>query len=363
MFRFDEVDLVEFEMKESGNFNFFLISGDKCYKTGFIQIPPKFLHQDNIKLITLVSKWMGSVNNWEKYYETIKGLGYNMIHFTPLQQRGISNSPYSIKDQLKLSDDLFEDKLKVELELELEHSLKLMNEKFQIFGMTDIVWNHTACDSEWLIEHPEAGYNLDNSPHLKSAYALDESILKFSSILLSTYGISGELKDENDLLEMMKVFKFKHLPKYRLWEFFVIDVSSSERKLEKYIETPVEVSANRHILIKSLKDAENNDGKWDRFSNGMNLDAVISFYSKQIESIRTCDQCERDHQISLLLADYRYALDQLNLKKYQEFDEIIEIACRNIYARAQYERISEHGPRLGKVSQRYVNTLSVIRLI
>lgn len=293
---------------------------------------------------------MGSPDNWEKYFDIIKKLDYNMIHFTPLQQRGISNSPYSIKDQLKLSDDIFKS------EEELEIILKVMNEKYEIFGMTDIVWNHTACDSDWLIEHPEAGFNLENSSHLKVAFDLDESILSFSSVLTtSVYGISGELKNETDLLEMMKVFKDKHLPKSRLWEYFVINVSQSERQLEEYIEINldnIKNMENTRISIKTLKEAEENDRKCDRFSNKMNLNAVISFYSNLIEGIRSCDRFQRSHLLSLLLADYRKQLDQLNLAKYQRYDEIIDVACRNIFNRALYERIAENGPKLGPVSKR-----------
>ena len=331
-------------MNESGTFKFYLTSGDKCYNSGFIQIPPNFLHQDNIKLVTLVSKWMGSLDNWEKYFKIVKELGYNMIHFTPLQERGISNSPYSIKDQLKLSDDIFKE------EKELENILKLMNENYEIFGMTDIVWNHTACDSDWLIEHPEAGFNLENSPHLKVAFDLDESILTFSSTLSS-----GDLKNETDLLEMMANFKEKHLPKTKLWEYFVINVSKSERELEKFIENnlnDIENIEKPKLLIKNLKEAEENDGKWCRFSNKMNLNSVISYYSNQIEEIKSCDLCQRSHLLSLLLADYRRQLDDLNLEKYQKYDEIIDVACRNIFNRALYERIAENGPKIGPVSKR-----------
>lgn len=298
-------------------------------------------------MITLVSKWMGSLDNWEKYYEIVKKLGYNMIHFTPLQQRGISNSPYSIKDQLKLSNDIFKS------EKELENVLKLMNEKFEIYGMIDIVWNHTACDSDWLIDHPEAGFNLENSPHLKVAYDLDESILSFSSNLKTIYGISGELRNETDLLEMIKIFKDKHLPKTRLWEYFVINVSQSERQLEEFVETKADdLILKTRVAIKNLKEAEENDGKWNRFSTKMNINSVISFYSNQIEEIRSCDHSHRSQLISLLLADYRRNLDQLNLEKYQKYDEIIDVACRNIFNRALYERISDNGPKLGSVSER-----------
>ena len=77
-----------------------------------------------------------------------------------------------------------------------------------------------------------------------------------------------ETKNENDLLEMMKTFKDKHLPKYRLWEYFVINVNAAERQLEEYIEKSIMddlLSASQRILIKSLKEAEIFDDKWTDF--------------------------------------------------------------------------------------------------
>ena len=82
----------------------------------------------------------------------------------------------------------------------------------------------------------------------------------------------------------------------------------------------------------------------------MNLEAVGSFYSKEIELIRSCDLCKRSQLLSHLLTSYRKELDQLNLEKYHKYDDIIEVACRNIFNRASYERIADHGPKLGNVS-------------
>lgn len=343
-------------LQETGTFSFKLISENKSYSEGFIQVPPKIFNPDDIKLITLISKFMGPFeNNWEKFFKDIKSLDYNMIHFTPLQQRGISNSPYSINNQLKLSDDLFtigrfenrEDKI---------NSLKIffekMEKKFGIFVMTDIVWNHTACDSDWLVDHPDAGYNLENSPHLKSAYELDENILDFSSNL-KFYNINGELRNDNDLLKMMIIFKEMQLPKAKLWEFFVINLKQSENQLKEAIENGTRFEEEKYckLSIKSLKDAETNDGKFDRFSNRMDLDKVILFYSIEINNIYN-NPFQSKQLLSLLLSDYRSQLDLLNISKYQEYDEIIDTICKNIYNRALYERIAENGPKIGIVSER-----------
>lgn len=113
---------------------------------------------DAISMLTIVPKWMPKMNLWPVYFQYFQQSGYNMIHYAPISERGISNSPYSIKNQLSLSSELFEDGIS---ESEKESVLKSMiNKAYQnheIFSAVDIVWNHTSCDSPWLLEHPEAG--------------------------------------------------------------------------------------------------------------------------------------------------------------------------------------------------------------
>lgn len=335
---------------QSGTVQYHLQTANRCYAPGFIQLPPPAIRPDDLKIITLVSKWMGNdLERWPRAFESIKKLGYNMIHFTPLQKRGLSNSPYSIQNQLELSDDLFaESGLSIEEKLkQFKSLLEIMQKDYNLMGMIDMVWNHTACDSPWLLEHPEAGYNLENSPHLKVAFDLDEAILKFSAELEDSG--RGLVSDENALLSLLNEFKEQMLPNVKLWEYFVIDVTSSEHELETAIKASIKIPK---LPINSLSEAVTFDKKFDRFSHQMNLDFVLSFYASQIENYLHAPLIQRDTLLSQILAEYRRELDELNLSRYQKYDEVINRACQNIFNRFQYERLAEHGPKLGPISRK-----------
>ena len=49
-----------------------------------------------------------------------------------------------------------------------------------MFGIIDIVLNHTANNSEWIHKHPEASYNTDNIPRLWPAWLLDKELSDIS---------------------------------------------------------------------------------------------------------------------------------------------------------------------------------------
>jgi glycogen debranching enzyme len=57
----------------------------------------------------------------------------------------------------------------------LEAVLEKMENEYGIAGIVDVVWNHTAINSPWLGDHPEATYNILNCPYLTPAFIIDQA--------------------------------------------------------------------------------------------------------------------------------------------------------------------------------------------
>jgi glycogen debranching enzyme len=132
--------------------------GGAAVKDEIINLP-----LSGVSLLSTVSKWMGPVSKWQDFFAEASDRGYNMLHWTPLQERGDSNSPYSIKDQLRYEPSMFDDPQSVEDDggvAKMEEVLDLARDRYGLLHLTDVVLNHTANNSPWLEEHPEAGQSI-----------------------------------------------------------------------------------------------------------------------------------------------------------------------------------------------------------
>ncbi len=119
-----EVDgYAQIEVSFSGSFRFYCAVAESGYKdevcSGYFVVDPLIhvplfdannkptgdeteVRLDAVCMQTVVTKHLGPVEEWKSRLRTSKESGYNMIHFTPVQHLGASNSAYSIKDQLKV---------------------------------------------------------------------------------------------------------------------------------------------------------------------------------------------------------------------------------------------------------------------
>jgi glycogen debranching enzyme len=117
-----------------------------------------YLPLDGLAMLTVVSKWMGPISNWREHFAEAGDRGYTMLHWTPLQERGSSDSPYSIKDQKHYDPSIFMGDVDPgTIDTRVKEILRVAKEDYGLLNLTDVVLNHTASDSPWLLDHPEAG--------------------------------------------------------------------------------------------------------------------------------------------------------------------------------------------------------------
>lgn len=100
-----------------------------------------------------------------------------------------------------------------------------------MFGIVDIVLNHTAGNSSWIQQHPEACYNIDEVPRLWPAYLLDAELVQmtndFSQGAVRWCPSAPYLNNENDLSQVM-VEMTKRARALKLYEFFLCEFDRNQ---------------------------------------------------------------------------------------------------------------------------------------
>ncbi|KAH3682838.1 hypothetical protein WICPIJ_006177 [Wickerhamomyces pijperi] len=347
---------LDFKVYQPGPYSYYVSYKDeddvlRTTRKFYIVCPPslsingQFLPLNSIALESVISKWMGPRSDWDGVFEEIRKKGYNMVHFTPLQQRGHSNSPYSIYDQLTYDPELFKD------EHEVASLTKSLQEEKGLLSITDIVFNHTADNSEWLREHPDSGYNKETAPHLTSAIELDGMLLEFSC-QLKELGYPTVLSTVQDLLRVMEGIKEHVLAKLKLWEFYAINVKS----------TVEEISENWGELSKQLKDVPVDEN----VRSSLSKLALFTSDNSATFTLRCRDENKVDlvSFLSILNSVYQFSsidqvkemsqkvLDEMNVPRYKEYDSDVEFILEQLFNRIKYLRIDDHGPKLGEITEK-----------
>lgn len=278
-----------------------------------------------------------------------------MIHFTPLQVRGASNSPYSLYDQLGWDPDCFP-----QGEKDVQHMVDSLEHNHSLLSLTDIVLNHTANNSKWLLEHPEAGYNLTTAPWLESAYVLDTQLLVFSS-KLEELGYPRELKSTDDLIKVMDGIKKHVVSELRLWEYYALDV-------DRDVDAAIDSWAAGKL---SLPEGSFNGDPDNLKGASLKEQAAYLIQNGLLGNERLGERFRRHIDpkvsaglISVLFAKYRgeadesairsklvQILDVVNVPFYEEYDKEIGEILQQLFNRIKYVRLDDHGPKLGPIDQ------------
>ncbi|XP_067846093.1 glycogen debranching enzyme [Heptranchias perlo] len=335
------------DLQISGSFYFYFGLGDQKRGGGFIVVDPilrvgldnQVLPLDCVCAQTYLSKCLGPLNEWEDRLKVSKQSGYNMIHFTPLQTLGLSRSCYSLADQLELNPD-FSQPDKTYNWNDVARLVEKLKKEWNVLCITDVVYNHTAANSNWLQKHPECSYNILNSPHLRPAWLLDRALYHLScDVAEGKYedrGLPALIENEKHLNSIRTIMWEEIYPKLRLWEFFQVNVNKVVDDFRNILLHGEKKKCDTKQPFKIIQDPE-----FKRFGCVVNMSIALKVFVPHGNSPDEIEEC---------CNWLRTRLEELNMERYQEMQYHQEQAVNCTVGTVTYERLADHGPKLGPVT-------------
>lgn len=352
----------EVEMVKAGSFRYyFTMEGhddiERADGFGFFLVDPELtigksrsrLPLDGIRCQTVLSKLLGPFSEWEGRLVVAKYSGYNVVHFTPLQALGASNSAYALNDLSTLNPVFSTDDRKIDFG-DIQQLVKHLNDEHGLLSFTDLVFNHISTESHWLSDHPECIYNLNNSPHLKPAYILDRCLIRFSEEVAhgvwELAGIPSTLSEEVHLESMAKVLHDCVLPELRLEEFFQVSVDRTVTRFRSLIGRDDRENEKEELKSGTLSDLRIiPDPSFRRLRGSVDMRLALQLFYDTLHS-----ECSVEERIQQACKSLKAELERLNAVAKAAMMRHLSAVVRNFVANARYRFVDSNGLKLGKVT-------------
>ncbi|TLS24834.1 hypothetical protein PpBr36_09099 [Pyricularia pennisetigena] len=324
-----------------------------------LQLDGRPLPLPALSIFSVISKFMGKYpSDWERHLRGISDRGYNMIHFTPLQTRGTSNSPYSLYDQLSWDPECFP-----EGEKDIKKLVESLEKNHSLLSLTDIVLNHTADNSEWLLEHPEAGYNLTTAPWLELPFLIDTKLLELG-FNLAKLGLPTDVKSEADVLAIMDAVKKEVISAIRMWEYYVVDVESNAAVAAEawaagkgsFPDGSLGPEGPAGLKSASLAERAQYVIKYglsgtDRMGERFRRKVVPEVAAGVLDAVLGRPEGDQGPDSGAARQKMIEILQAVNVPFYEEYDKDSAEILEQTFNRIKYVRLDEHGPKLGPINE------------
>ncbi|KAJ8409510.1 hypothetical protein AAFF_G00229110 [Aldrovandia affinis] len=300
---------------------------------------------DCISIQTYLTKCLGPLDEWLDRLQVTKESGYNMIHLTPLQVLGLSRSCYSLADQLELNPD-FSPPGKSYTWTDVGALVEKLKKEWNVLCITDVVYNHTAANSPWIREHPECGYNLVNSPHLKPAWVLDRALWHLTDDIAhgkyENQGLPALIENDGHLNKICAVLHKDVYPAIKLWEFFQVSVDKVVEEFQELLQSGDAVTVEPDGLVEAeLKVIQ--DPEYRRFGCTVDMSAALQAFVPDGDGPAAIEQC---------CDRLRKKLEEMNEERCRETHYHQEQAANCTLGSVAYERLAGHGPKLGPITRK-----------
>ncbi|KAG7524665.1 glycogen debranching enzyme-like isoform X2 [Solea senegalensis] len=342
------------DLTVAGTYQYYFCCGNKeKVSGGYIVVDPvlrvgannDILPLDCISSQTYQTKKLGPLDKWMDRLKVTKETGYNMIHFSPLQTvLSVSGGGYSIVDQLELNPDFSPDG---KTWTHVGDLVETLRRDWNMICITDVIYNNTAVDSEWIHLHPECGYNLVNSPHLKPAWLLDRALWHLSCEVAdgkyTEAGVPALIQDEHHVNALRCILWQQVFSRLRLWEFLQVSVDPAVEQFRQLLQdgsSRVRSSPECKTQLNLVQNPQH-----QRFGNTVDMDSaldVFSPHSKNSMSPTDIQDC---------CTSFRGRLEELNSELYKETTNRSEQAIESILRSVIHDRVADDGTKLGPVTR------------
>ncbi|KAH7710427.1 glycogen debranching enzyme [Aphelenchoides avenae] len=295
---------------------------------------------DGLSIITHLAKLLGPFNEWEDRLRVAKEAGYNVIHLTPIQTLGVSNSSYSIADHHKLNP-VFGEEYTLD---DVQKFVEKLEHEWSTLAIQDVVWNHAAKNAQWLWDHPECAYNCVNSPHLRPAYVVDRALQQFSREIgdgkWESKGIPAVIDSDAHLAALREVLLGDVFPKICLQEFFQVDIDKCVEEFRRAAKGQLPSTEGLDADVKLVQDPQ-----YRRHGTSVDLELALKRFNH-----RQNDAPSEDERIERCANAFRQHLETLNQEAGNVAFDHVFAAVNAIMGHVHYERVAGHGPRRGLVT-------------
>ncbi|KAK0420621.1 hypothetical protein QR680_014798 [Steinernema hermaphroditum] len=326
-------------------YEFFVNGAVERSGSGYLQVAPqltaggKSLPLNAIACQTYLAKLLGTFDEWEDKLRVAKECGYNMVHLTPVQKLGVSNSSYSIADyhSLNNADTSIDDVARL---------VQKMDSEWGVLSVQDVVWNHAAKNSEWLLQHPECGYNCDNSRHLRPAFVVDRLLQHFSRDIAAGKwvheGLPAEISEGKHIEALRRILHDVVYPSVRLCEFFQADVDALAAEFEKICRQGPSAQTE-DALVPLIQDPD-----YKRFGSMVDMQLASKVFNRHRDGAWS-----EDDRVNKCVSAFRGHLQYLNGEAGKKAWEHCSAGINAIIGHVTYERVAAHGPRRQKLTDTY----------
>lgn len=325
--------------------------------SGYLLVDPELrigngeeiLPLDCVQCQTVLAKSLGPFSNWESKLLVSRNSGFNMIHFTPIQELGASNSSYSLSNQLRLNPGFHSEDKETTFE-DIEELITKIRNEWNVLSVCDIVLNHTANESSLLVQHPECTYNCLNTPHLRPAYVLDALLFELTVQVAAGEwefrGIPTVVETEEHLNSIRHALHTHFLPLAKIYEMYTLDVNEIVAEFLNLArnEVPQEpITENAEESIAIIKDPQ-----FRRLKATIDMPLAMRIYN-----IYRANCFDEETRLRNSAQELKSKLEELNATIINEIQNHLNAAVENTIANIRYFRVQSDGPQQKEISERH----------